>query len=74
MARVAKLAGETLSVLTVTEGVEYHLTTGTNEGDIRVTPKVFGKFVNTSAFEVPQIVVNGIRGITDAPAETPKGK
>lgn len=73
MARVAKLAGDTLTVIPVGPQVEYHLTTGENDGDIKVTPKAFGKFLNSNAFTVPALVVSSIQSLT-TDTDTPKGK
>lgn len=64
MARVAKIKGDPISVVTITPGVaEYHLTTGESEGDIRVTPVVFGRVQNTDAFVVPQSVLTALRKV-----------
>lgn len=77
MARVAKLSGDTLSVIAVGPQVEYHVTKGENDGDLNVTPKAFGKFLNSSRIVIPALVVEGIRNltpVTDTTTETPKGK
>lgn len=64
MPKVATLKGEVLDTVTVVKDtLEYVITEGNEEGSIRVTPKAFGKFLNSSAFEIPAVVVPAVKGL-----------
>jgi hypothetical protein len=63
MPKVAQLSGESISTINVAAGVDLHLTTGEAEGDVKVTPFVFGKFQNSAAFNIPAIVVAELKAL-----------
>lgn len=81
MARVAKLNGNIIRTVNIAPQVDYHLTTGDAEGDVRVTPEVFGRIQNDVSFNIPAVILadltsNGIAPSDNIPSETdkPKGK
>lgn len=80
MARVAKLNGTPIRTVNIAPQVDYHLTTGDAEGDVRVTPEVFGRIQNDVSFNIPAVILADLSlyGSTplDAPAEveSPKSK
>lgn len=60
MPKAATLNGERITTVKFAPGVLFHLTTGDDEGDIRVTPEIFKKLQNSSAFNIPALVVSAI--------------
>lgn len=58
MARVAQIKGDVQDIVTVIpKTVEYSISTVEDE-NVRVTPIILGKVQNTSAFEIPKVIVD----------------